>query len=71
MTTAASPTSYALARKSTNPAFGGSIVTILGHDYAQAETLRDAWDQADRINAACAGMTAVQVAERYKLEPKR
>ena len=64
------PITYALARKSTSPAFGCGIVTILGHDYAQAETLRDAWNQADRINAACAGLTAVQVAERYKLGAK-
>ena len=65
------PITYAMARKSTNPAFGGGIVTILGHDYAQADTLSEAWEQARRINAACAGMTAVQVAERYKLGPKR
>lgn len=64
MTTAAK--NYARVRKAKNGAFGW-IVSILGEDYAQGGTKDEAHEKADKINERCAGMTAGEVREYYKL----
>lgn len=57
---------FAKVRQANNAAFGW-IVEILDVDYLQKGTKAEATEAAEKINARCAGMTASEVREHYKL----